>query len=216
MTELRATYDRILAETHALYRQRSAELRHRGYFVMYGPLLDRPPIVFVGYQPGGNQTDPELANRPPQPDLPVESFYATDDWKLAVVMRKLWGRELLAASTGLNAIFVRSPRIDVFEREVPKHTRRAIEQFCVPKVAELVEAMRPELVVAIGFRTLELFSKTEPVLWNAKGRALVKRGMIGRMPAIATLHLSGSRIAAADLEAIGSFVVDQLGKAVLQ
>ncbi|HQV04664.1 MULTISPECIES: hypothetical protein [unclassified Novosphingobium] len=213
MSKAFAIYSEAFADTHAFYREHHQGLCDRGYYLMYGPLLDAPPILFVGYQPGGDQTDPELHLREPVHDLPAVSYYATDDWKLAVVMRKLWGRELMAASTGLNAIFFRSPRVSVFEREVASPLRRRIEAHCLPIVEALVEAMEPRLVVAIGFRTLELFGPTLPALSSPNGRVLVRSGRIGKHQAIGTLHLSGARISAVDLSAIGSFVMDNLAQA---
>jgi hypothetical protein len=206
-------YERVLAETHAFYCSNHTSFRDRGYHVMYGPLLERPPLLFVGFQPGGDQRDHGLVERPACADLPVESYYATDDWKLAIVMRRLWGRELLASSTGLNAIFFRAPRIGTYESEVPKSVRDQAVAFCIPRVVQLVEAMQPELVVAIGFRSLELFGSVEPELVSPKGRVLVKRGMIGRHPALGTLHLSGAQISTADLEQIGSLVRTRLSGA---
>ena len=184
----------------------------RGYYVMYGPLIMRPPVLFVGYQPGGDDRDFGIPQRPPAPGLPLESYYATDEWKLAVVMRKLWGRELMAKSTGLNAIFFRSPRIKVYETEVPRTVRRDAAAFCVPMVEKLVNALHPRLAVVIGFRSLELFGPVKTELQSSAGRALVKRGTIGDHSAYATLHLSGARISLADLESIGNFVTNRLAE----
>src|ERR1700756_3920642 len=51
----------VYTTTSALYEQRKSEMAERdyGYKILNGPPLAGPPILFLGYQPGGAQEDGE-------------------------------------------------------------------------------------------------------------------------------------------------------------
>jgi hypothetical protein len=121
---------------------------------------------------------------------------------LAKKMRHMFRREYLAQCVGMNAIFLRSPTIDDYKRDFDKNMRAQIEQFCLARVGQIIEAIDPAKIVAIGFDTLKLFGADAADLINEKGRTLTKVGQIAGRPAIATLHLSGARISNPDLDRI--------------
>lgn len=196
----------VIADTHAFYRQHHNDLGNRGYHVMYGPPIHRPPVLFIGFQPGGDRTEEHLL-ADPSDTWPETSYYATEDWKLARIMRSTFGEALLRQSTGTNAFFFRSPSVDTFLSEVPGATLVMCDQFCQSRLRQIIESLQPKRIVCIGFATLRRFGLTYPVLSNGSGRALVEEGSILGFPALATLHLSGSRIAANDLQDIGSFIL---------
>lgn len=203
----------VEVETQAYYRENHADFQDRGYHIMYGPPLPRAPILFMGYQPGGDQRTNDHRREQVGGRWPAVSFYATEDWTLARSMRAMFGADLLKRCTGLNAIFFRSPNIRVFEREVSLHRRRDATRFAVERVARVVAALQPKLVVAIGFKSLRLFGPTEDVLVNARGRSLIIGGAVAGVAALGTLHLSGARIASLDRAAIARTIIEATGAA---
>jgi hypothetical protein len=117
-------------------------------------------------------------------------------------MRKMFGKQFLEQCVGINAIFLRSPTVDDYKRNLDKNVRAQIEAFCLARVVQIVEAIDPKSIVAIGFDTLKLFGASTPDLANDKGRTLTKIGAVAGRGAIASLHLSGARISNCDLDSI--------------
>jgi hypothetical protein len=174
-----------------------------GFKILVGPPLYQPPILFVGYQPGGGSDDAELeAARGSDKHWPPTCEYATESWTLAKKMRRMFKRQYLEQCIGMNAIFLRSPTAYDYKRNIDKTTRAQIEGFCLARVGQIIEAIDPLKIVAIGLKTLELFGAAEADLINEKGRTLTSVGQIAGRPAIATLHLSAAHILDADFDRI--------------
>lgn len=205
MTEPVSVYRDVLEETHEFYRENHEGLGNHGYLIMYGPIRTRPPVLFLGYQPGGDQTTGQHLCPKPDQKPPTVSYYATERWKLASNMRAMWPQELLARSTGLNAVFFRSPSVGNFSA-IERRIRRQAINFSTPRAEKLIEAIDPIMIVSIGFATLRLFGNTRVVLANERGRTLVREGIIAGRAALGTLHLSGARISAADRQAIADLI----------
>ena len=185
--------------------------RYYGFKILYGPPLFRPPILFIGYQPGGGSADFERETaRGTDKQWPPTCDYATQDWAIARKMRGLFGREFLAGCTGTNAIYLRSPSIRDYRRDHDRDTRSKVERFCLAQTAQIVEVINPQKIVVIGFGTLGLFGPSNVGAKNANGRALIRIGKVAGRPAIATLHLSGAHISRSDLEIIGSAIQDEV------
>jgi len=98
--------------------------------------------------------------------------------------------------------FLRSPTVDDYKRNLDKNVRAQIEAFCLARVVQIVEAINPKSIVAIGFDTLKLFGASTPDLANDKGRTLTRTGIIVGQSALATLHLSGAHISNHDRDSI--------------
>lgn len=194
-------------DTHLYYAEHHADFCNRGYHVMYGPPIERAPILFIGYQPGGDHHTDDHQRPATTGSWPQVAYYATAPWTLARHMRAMFGADLLSQCTGLNAIFFRSPNIAVYQAEVPLARRRQAATFCLDRVQKMTSMLQPSLVVGIGFQTLQLFGPTQPALHNDRGRTLLVAGAIGGIPALASLHLSGARIAAGDRRLIADAVL---------
>ena len=196
-----------IEQTHAVYRANYGALSSRGYHVMYGPPKLNAPILFIGYQPGGDHRTSDHLFEKPAVFWPEISYYATEPWRLAVNLRNMFGHEILRESTGLNAIFFRSPNIKTYNSEVPRQIRRELAAFSVTQARRIVDALTPKLVVGIGFDSLRLFGPTSPALISSKGRVLAENGFVGSRPAIGVLHLSGAQISNIDRAEIAQFVI---------
>jgi len=119
----------------------------------------------------------------------------------------MFGAELLTRCVGLNAIFVRAPKVEIYRKTVASSVREKIEKFCLPRVEQLIDVMQPQRIVSVGFETLDLFGGGVPDLQNDKGRTLTKIGKIGARKAFATLHLSGAQISTLDRSRIGNRIL---------
>ncbi len=176
-----------------------------GFKILNGPPLYRAPILFVGYQPGGGSEDGEWEkSRGAEDRWPAACEYATESWILAKNMQRMFGQPYLAQCVGMNAIFLRAPHIDEYKRDFDKSLREQVERFCLAKVAQIIEAIDPVKIVAIGLDTLKLFgeSTVDLVSDGEKQRPLTRVGKIAGRPAIATLHLSGAYISNLDRDRI--------------
>jgi len=119
----------------------------------------------------------------------------------------MFGMSLLKQCVGLNAIFVRSDNIDVYRKNFDLHTRRQIEKFCLPRVKEIIEAVRPKRIVAIGIATLDLFGgRADPCLTGEKN-VLAKLGKIADRDVIGVKHLSGAYISTPDRKKIADYIL---------
>jgi hypothetical protein len=195
----------IYLETQAFYETIADRCENQGFQILYGPPFVEAPIVFIGYQPGRGLKSPgEERQYGSEDGWPPRSEYVTEDWTLAKKMRSMFPQELLERCVGLNAIFIRSPNAQLYRSRVEAKLRRAIEAFCLAKVGRIVGALRPKLVVVVGFETLALFGESSPVLISDKsGRVLAKAACVAGWKALGTLHLSGARISQKDRAAIG-------------
>jgi hypothetical protein len=196
---------RIYAETRAFYSHLEPRLGSAalGFKILYGPPLYRTAAVFIGYQPGGGTPDMERERASGAHEgWPATCEYATAAWPLAAALRNIFGPEYLSRCVGLNAIFLRAPRVDVYEATIPPGLRSEIDAFCLPRARAIITALEPQRVIVIGFGTARLFGSAEPVLWGKRGSVLAKRVQIAGIDALAIPHLTGSRLSASDRVAI--------------
>jgi uracil-DNA glycosylase len=156
---------RIYKETNDFYVKIMPNLAKNkadlGFQILYGPPFAETRIFFIGYQPGkGTKTPEQERNDGSEDRWPPICEYATESWRLASNMRRMFGKTLLESCVGINAIFFRSWKIQNYCDHVDADIRARIEEFCLPRVAEIVRAIRPKVVVAIG---LAWISQTEEV-----------------------------------------------------
>lgn len=208
-TELRAIYNdmsRFLADF-----PRNQDF---GYKIFNSPPLHRPRVLFIGYQPGGKEDSFQYeVERMSHLTWPTEAEYATAPWQLAVNMRRMFGSRLdLRQCVGMNGIFLRSPSVKQYRKDVGRGDRKRLEEFCRRHVLRIVDLLEPQSVVCIGFDALKLFCKTPPAaLHNEEGGVLVRTGNIGPYTANAVLHLSGCRISAPDRRSLADFIIEESG-----
>lgn len=174
-----------------------------GFEILMGPPRHRPLIAFIGYQPGEwKMSVAEARAGGFETRWPAANTYLVGEWRLAKRLRDMFGNDFISQCIGLNAIFVRARSVKEYHRTVSRADRRAVTKFCLEHVRQMLDAMEPRLVVVIGISTLELFGSSEPDLRSPTGRVLTRKGLVHGRDAIATLHLSGARIARDDAGAI--------------
>lgn len=216
MPERSQTCRAVYAETARFYTRLAPALgaAARGYEILYGPPLDEPPILFIGFQPGGRHISHHRDRGADRGgSWPDHCEYASAPWPMARHMRRMFGSELLSRCTGTNAIFFRAPDVATYRRSVPAPLRREITGFCTGQVERMVRAMRPRRIVAIGFDSLAAFGPTVPLLASPAGRTLLRSGQVAGRPATATLHLTGAWMSNADRAAMTAGLLRVLGPA---
>ena len=203
MNEPDETCRRIYKEMKSHYDADLHDSCRLGFKILYGPPISKADILFVGYQPGGGIEDynRELTNNAHEA-WPATCEYAYETWPLAKRMREMFGAELLKRCVAINAIFIRSPNIECYKKSISLDVRKKIEEFCLPRVAQVITAIKPQKIVFVGFDALRLFEKGQTDLIGTKNRTLTLVGRVARQDAIATLHLSGAQIANADRASI--------------
>lgn len=194
---------RIYRETKSFYTKLAEGREDVGFQILYGPPHLEAPILFLGYQPGkGCKTALEEREYGSEDGWPEVCEYATECWPLAKRLREIFGQELLKRSVGLNAIFVRSDNIAAYRAVFDVQDRKKIRSFCIQRVQEIITAVRPRKIVAIGFATLTLFGEGVRDLKGTNGRILTRTGKIAGFDAVAVVHLTGARISEADRQRI--------------
>lgn len=207
MNEHEAVCRRAYTETRRLYADVKAQLGPAalGFRVLYGPPTVGAPYMFIGYQPGGR----EIENVQHHETWPETCDYATKDWPLAKKIRFIWGGDIVARCTGLNAVFFRAPSIEDWYR-IPKPLRHYLEEFSFRHAKAIVCALQPKQIILIGLRTFDALLTGEPFLLGSRDRILAKKGSLWGHPTIGTVHLTGARISGVDQERIRTLFSPQI------
>lgn len=208
MTDAEAICRSIYTETNEFLRDRLCN-DNLGFKILYGPPLKEPEFLFIGYQPGGGLAD---CNRESENGAhsgwPARCEYAYETWTLAKQMQSMFGASLLDRCVALNAIFFRSPTVRAYGKNFKRNIRTEIEEFCLPNVRKIIDALNPQKIIFIGFDAMRLFKCGDVDLKNSNGRVLTMTGSVAGRNALATLHLSGCRISREDRKAIADRILN--------
>lgn len=197
----------IYRETQAFYAEKVLELGSRayGFRILYGPPIFNAPILFLGYQPGGNIKDAEIGVASgEQTGWPPCCDYAVANWRLAKRMQEVLSVPLLKRCTGLNAIFFRSPNIRTW-KNIPSLLHKEVEEFSLTRARIIVETLRPQLIVVVGIGTFDRLTSGVATL-TGNQRTLAKRGVLWGAPACGIIHLSGAQIARNDVSRLKGYL----------
>lgn len=214
----------VYAEAEGLYGQLKSRLGPDAdlhYEVLYGPPVDRPPIFFLAFQPGGghsaiSRAGADLPAPTVDPPWPLTSEYGDEksyQYRFVQKLRKAFPIDLLAHCTGCNALFVRAPSVAQYNGSLSAELRGEISDGCRPLVLKLIRAMHPQLLVVLGFKTMALFDGKARVVLHGQTRPLVKEGVVDGRRALAMLHPTGGHrppLSDSELGQIGKFVMEDL------
>lgn len=197
----------IYRETADFYAARRALISPNdlGFRVLYGPPIVGAPILFIGYQPGGRAIE-DVAH---QSGWPEACEYARASWLLARRMRDLWGADLVARCTGLNAIFFRATTAEAWKRCNRAAVAEA-EAFSIERVKRIATVLKPQRIVLIGLATFDLLTEGHVALCDG-ARVLAKQGTLCGCRATGIIHLSGAWISRAQLDQLRAFIRDDAG-----
>jgi hypothetical protein len=187
----------IYVETRRFYNEILPRMGHAdcGFKILYGPPTAEPPIMFIGYQPGGDKSHDFEGDHH---QWPAVCEYATADWPLAKALREVFCPEFLRSCVGTNGIFFRAPSADDYRTELDLPLRNDIQRFCRRQVNALIAEMRPRQIVFIGLAAMALFVRGLPERISDTSRILVRSGVVAGCPSLGILHLTGCRISADD------------------
>jgi hypothetical protein len=209
MSDIISKVEKIYRDTEILYRKLAPTLGQSalGHHIFYGPPIEKPPILFIGYQPGGRVES--TSNAWPN----VCEYGITDPipYLLAGRLQAAFSPEFLRRCTGLNAIFLTSPSQNAY-RKIDAEIRRESEDFSVGCVRQLISLLQPQIVVTLGFATMKIFNSEERELLNDGKICLLYNSSIDDTPAIAIRHPTGSRPRPNDaqMKIIGGYVSARL------
>lgn len=124
-----------------------------GFAVFYSPVNERNKgILIIGWNPGGGEMDfnPEEAM-----SIRITHEYATHDYPLALKMREHVFKAAgipIEQTVKLNLIFFRTPNSSVpIDKE--------LIQFSHEKVIEIIEVLKPKLIITEGFKTQQVLTR---------------------------------------------------------
>lgn len=213
-------YREIYKRTRVFYKKIQPHFGDQdfGFKILNGPPHSEPPVLFLGYQPGGATEDKlRYQKTGAHYSWPQEIEYLTEPWSLAVNVREIFNPfpGLLNQCVALNAIFFRAPSVRQW-RTLDSSLRQDAKNFCIDHVKSIVKRLKPKLVIVNGFETLRLFRKAQAGrndqhdLRNANNRLLTQHCEVEGYDGLATLHLSGARISAVDRREINYQIRDKI------
>ena len=214
-TDVNAICEDVYKKTAAFYAKIQPVLKivgnDFGYKILYGPPKVNPPILFIGYNPGGVYKDAKNGEEAGERiGWPKKHEYADEaaDYRLAKNIRKLWNedKKFLSECVSLNYLFIRFPD----KKSLPKYA--GIEAFCAPECERIVRILKPKLIVVIGITTLhkKIFKASDAApIKRGNGDRLIQEGELWGLPAVATMHLSGAQISNEDMARISGYFKDK-------
>jgi uracil-DNA glycosylase len=172
-----------------------------GFAIFYSPVEENARVVIVGANPGGDKDtscfDEKEAARLPE----VHDYFRTPDYPLARKMKDLFARagreDLLRNSIKLNLNFFRS-RNTAEWMTAPLAVRKEVESRCRSWVVQLVERIRPQVLLCEGMATYDTLhtlcgaTPSSDVIRTPHARAYVRSSTSwGKLLGI--LHPTGAR-----------------------
>lgn len=212
---------RITVETHEFYQDRvrpsllelatrlgRPELGPSGYEVLFGPPHVHADVLFIGFQPGGDQDLGDCAQPAErEPMWPSECQYAVADWRLAKRLQSIFTPIFLKGCTGSEVQFFRAKNYQAYGFW-PDDLRRETEQFSLSRLALIIEAIEPKRIVMIGKQPmLFLMPKHEAVGQSDLGHFLIAKGECMGISAMACAHLSGRRLTVGEMSRITAALI---------
>ena len=158
MSETASWAQACVADTASLWRSLKGQYPfwRAGFSVFYSPVDGTAEVVIVGANPGGGAAafEEAVASRLPA----VHDYYVEPDYKMARQMKDLFSRagreDLLQRSIKLNLNFFRS-RNTAEWMTAPPAVREKVESHCRGWVVQLVERIRPPVLLCEGMATYD-------------------------------------------------------------
>jgi hypothetical protein len=185
-----------------------------GYSVFYSPVSSNPALMVIGFNPGGgaDSFDETKANQ-----IPQEHDYFVHDYALAKKMRDLFSSigksDLLKNSVKTNLIFFRTKSQDDWNAVEPV-VRKQIEMYCRDKVLEMIEVMKPRLILSEGIETYLTLKRAlgiqEDEALESQGRSLFLKAKSSSLKLLGIIHPSGARVSNDDWSLIRSRLLVEL------
>lgn len=158
-----------------------------GMIIFYGPVFKNPDLMIIGGNPGG--TEEKVQEAPEK-----VHDYIVRDYPMARNMKKIFKghHDKLFKSVKFNRIFFRSRNMKTFYKN-PNWEN--LVEFSNKKSLEIIQKLKPKLIVAEGFGTFNFFNtdKKDSVLLRGIGKKLMLWGHHNNFELIGLTHPSGTR-----------------------
>lgn len=153
------------------YKGKSLIIEHNGFAVFYSPFNRNPDLMIIGHNPGIGNNDGEFDWKR-EATIPDVHDYIRMEYRLAIKQNRLWTEmdrlEILQNSVKINLLFFRSQNIAEWNG-IEKEIRKPLEDFCIDKVKEIIEHLKPKKILCEGVGTFDIFinrvlkPKTQPL-----------------------------------------------------
>ncbi len=210
MDAFNAWAENLTKEIYSEYKNKYSSWKP-GLEVFYSPVTARPKLMIIGYQPGGDEGHFKKGKKDRFERLPEKNAYVVDGYPMAKKLQKHLfpdeGMKLLEKSVALNLVFFRAPKVAKWKKGLPKQIRREMENFSFLKVMEVIQVLKPQMILVLGMGTWDrmksVFGCVEGKNLKKKGkrRMVIKAECFGH-DVFATIHPSGARVSNSDWDEI--------------
>ena len=184
-----------------------------GFKVFYSPVRKHPRVMIISRNPGGNEESfrREDLGRFERGDFSVPKVheYVERKYRIAKKMRKLFeGQErMLDNSIAFTVLFFRSKDMRLWRKKIDRQTRKEMENFCYEKVREIMEKIRPKILLVIGVETYRKLKEhvlgkvdNEKSINGKNGRRISITARWNDIPVFCVPHMTGARITNSDFD----------------
>lgn len=194
-----------------------------GFKLFYTPVRQNPKIVIVSYNPGGDEEDFIKENRMEFDkgnfSLEKDNFYQrTPEHHFSEkVIQFFQGNEtLLKNSVAFPLIFFRSKKANKIGSQYTLNKRKEMKKFCYDKVSEILQIIRPQILLIYGLHTYDTLKKNGII--NVK-EIEIKRSGRRRIACVADwngvlvfsmLHPTGARISNKEFDESKKWFFDEV------
>lgn len=205
--------ENLTQEIYSIY-QRKYSFWKPGLKLFYSPVVFKPQLMIISYQPGGSEEHyaNEDRDRFDAGDfsLPTTNDYVSKNHVMSRRIRSFFdfksGMELLKNSVVFPLIFFRSPTIRAWRKELPKSARVEMEELCFQKTEEIIHVLQPQRILILGIETYQIIKKMLGSIQNEKilhtrgnnASRMAISAQYGICSIFAVMHPSGSRISKND------------------
>lgn len=179
--------EQLYAETHARWLAEGAD--PNGYAIFFSPVVLRPRLAVIGYNPGGDG----LLFQKYAAGPPTVHEYTLQNFRLAVQMRKIFGAagmmDELEKSVKFNLIFYRSRRAALLKN-------KTLIRFSEAQTVDIIKRIQPSFILTEGFATFNrLVQLMDGKLLHQHfygNRCFFQQGQIGNIILLGILHPTGA------------------------
>lgn len=137
--------------------KQNSDIEKNGFSVFYSPLIIKPSILFIGFNPGGDFKRDNITFCPHDiiDKLPVKHDYLTESWDMAVKMREIFENKLnlINESVKFNFYYFRTKDAKTLENydEFSK-----IHEFCSKYTLDIINTLQPKVIITEGLKVFDL------------------------------------------------------------
>ncbi|MCH7560656.1 MAG: hypothetical protein IIC67_04695 [Thaumarchaeota archaeon] len=120
--------------------------------------------MILSYNPGGDKTsfqkDLFHFENGSYPGY-TKNEYISRDYPMAKKIRSFFesNYDLLESSVTLPIIFFRSKNLVYLKKNFPKELQQDMEKFCLDQIERIIQAVKPNSILILGFETYSLLTK---------------------------------------------------------